>query len=286
MSDGLRRAKALVVSALLTRVYRAYRARRIASIVRGFTPRRITRCYGGFMLEIELPDPLARGWYDHDWPPLPELELLRQHGLRPGARVFDIGAHQGVVALMCARIVGPAGEVVAVEAERHNARAAERNRVLNAAENVVVIHAAGSAHEGSVMFTEGLSGRIDRDGGTWGKVEVPALTVDGLARRYGAPDVVLIDVEGAEEDVLEGASDTLASGSAAFFVEVHVGVGLDVPAERLLRRFDDGYRVLVAPDSEGHADHRFVDVERALEVLHDRFFLIAIPVRDGPVQSR
>ena len=59
---------------------------------------------------------MGAGWYDHDWPELPEIALLKQHGLRPGARVFDIGAHQGVVALMLSKTVGPEGFVLAVEA--------------------------------------------------------------------------------------------------------------------------------------------------------------------------
>ena len=72
MRDVRGLARSLVIGALPMSIYRAYRARRVASIVRGFTPRRITRRYGGFTLEIELPDPLAEGWYDHDWPLLPD----------------------------------------------------------------------------------------------------------------------------------------------------------------------------------------------------------------------
>src|SRR5438874_576440 len=74
-----------------------------------FHPYRATHTYCGFPLEIHIADSLARGWYDHDWPQMPELELLQMHKLQPGAKVFDLGAHQCVVALMLSRMVGPAG---------------------------------------------------------------------------------------------------------------------------------------------------------------------------------
>jgi hypothetical protein len=60
--------------------------------------------YGGHELAISLEDPVADEWYDHDWPLPHELARLRASRLVPGARVFEIGAHQGIVALMLARL--------------------------------------------------------------------------------------------------------------------------------------------------------------------------------------
>src|SRR5262245_32903595 len=94
-------------------------------------PRRVVRHeYGGFPFEVVITDPVGADWYDHDVPLPPEVPLLRRGRLRTGARVFDLGAHQGVVALILARIVGAGGQVVAVEAMAHNARCAEENRAL------------------------------------------------------------------------------------------------------------------------------------------------------------
>ena len=74
--------------------------------------------YGAGTLKVLLVDPLSEGWYDVDWAELPEIAALRNSLLRPGARVFDLGAHQGVVAMMLAREVGERGLIVAVEATR------------------------------------------------------------------------------------------------------------------------------------------------------------------------
>ena len=176
---------------------------------------------------------------------------------------------------MLADAVGPAGRVLAVEAEPHNARVAERNRALNDARNLEVIHAAGAAAPGSVLFAESLNGHVETGGGRWGKVEVPAVTVDELATRHGSPDIVLVDVEGFEGEVLAGAARTIAERRTTFLVEVHVGHGLDRPAEEILAFFGSSYRLLVAP-AWGETD-RFAAYEAAAETLADRFFLIAAP---------
>jgi FkbM family methyltransferase len=206
-------------------VYRRYRKRKIASLISSYTPRDVEHVYGGHALRVHLADPLADGWYDHDWPEWEILGFLRGRDvLARGALVFDLGAHQAVVALLLAHQVGEQGHVVAVEAEAHNARVAEINRELNGAENLTVIHAAAAAAEGSATFAEGLNGVIDKRT-TSGNVTVPAVTIDGLARQFGTPNLVFIDVEGYEGEALKGGAETLANGSTSFAIEVHATIG-------------------------------------------------------------
>src|SRR5438067_6157716 len=55
--------------------------------------------------------------------------LFREAGIGPGQRVLDLGSGMGDVAMLAARLVGPAGEVVGIErdarsVERAKARAA------------------------------------------------------------------------------------------------------------------------------------------------------------------
>ncbi len=278
----LGRAKRLVMDALPTAVAARLRLFRVRRLVAAFVPRVVEHTYGAGRLRVRLTDGLAAGWYDHDWPDLPEIAALRGTKLRPGALVFDAGAHQGVVALMLAREVAPGGRVVAVEASAHNAAAAAANRDLNGAAHLEVLHAAVSDRAGELAFNEGLNGQIDDGTGAWGRVTVPAVTIDGLADRYGPPDVVFIDIEGAEQLALAGAARTLA-GPADFFVEVHAGCGLEQlggSVDGVLAHFPaDRYTVLVRADAD--TDSEFRPVRPGDPVTRDRFFLLALHRASG-----
>ena len=136
------------------------RLARVWSSVHFFRERKVTHVYGGFPLSVWLTDPLAQGWYDADWKELPEIALLKTARLKNGARVFDLGAHQCVVAMMLSRIVGTEGQVVALEANPHNAEIGERNRVLNDIAQLKVVHGAAAKDSGTIDFGKGLNGAV------------------------------------------------------------------------------------------------------------------------------
>jgi hypothetical protein len=69
-------------------VWNRLRVLRLQYVRAQYRSRRVRHCYGGHELEVEPVDPMGAGWYDHDWPELHEIALLKQHGLRTGARVF------------------------------------------------------------------------------------------------------------------------------------------------------------------------------------------------------
>jgi FkbM family methyltransferase len=260
-------------------LYRRYRRRKVASLIAGYAPREVTHTYGGHTLRVRLTDPLADGWYDHDWGQLEAISFLReQRVLMLGAKIFDLGAHQGIVALMLAREVGQTGQVVAIEGEPHNARVAAANRELNDAENLTVLHAAGAARAGTISFAEGLNGQIDEHTAA-GNVEVAAVTVDDLAREHGTPDLVLIDVEGYEGEVLDGAGETLAGGSTSFLVEVHEALSsYGGRADEIVELFAGFQRFVAVED-----DDPFLALEGAPPP--GRFFLVAIPPGARPPTS-
>jgi FkbM family methyltransferase len=264
-------AKALARHLVPHPLYRRYRRRKVASLIASYLPREVTHTYGGHTLRVRLSDPLAEGWYDHDWGQLEAVSFLREHRvLRPGAKIFDLGAHQGIVALMLAREVGETGRVVAIEAEPHNAHVAAANRELNEAENLIVLHAAGAASPGTISFAEGLNGQIDERTSA-GNVEVTAVTIDDLAREHGTPDLVLIDVEGYEGQVLDGARETLAGRLTSFMVEVHEALGAyGGRADEIVALFAGFERFVAVED-----DEPFLALEGAPP--SGRFFLVAIP---------
>jgi FkbM family methyltransferase len=211
---------------------------------------------------------MAVMWYDRDWKALSELELLGRGKLRPGARVFDLGAHQCVVAMILARLVGPTGAVVAVDPVPHNISVANQNRCLNNLENLFIRRAAISSANGKVRFTSTSNGHISSSG-----FEVECRSLDALVQEYGKPDVIFMDVEGHECHALDGGKHTLAL-DIDWFIEVHVGCGLEAAggsAQQLIEQFRSaGYYIFLKTDDVESAPFQPLD-----SLPNHRFFLVA-----------
>src|ERR1700691_5727490 len=244
--------------------------------LRRFRPYQVRRTWAGYQFNLWISDPTSESWYDRDSPEVPpEMSFLAQHRLRPGATVFDCGAHQCVIAMVMAKFVGANGKVVAVEASPLNYDTAMRNCELNAASNVTVIHAAVSDTLDPIEFNVRGNGQVDDGTGTWGKISVTSVSVDELARRYGPPDVLFVDVEGFESKVLRGAIDTLSRHRPDCFFEMHVGCGLEKFGGSVKSMTDSlgrlGYQLWMGSEElDG-----FVPFSEHSPLVKARFFLIA-----------
>jgi FkbM family methyltransferase len=226
------------------------------------------------MLTVEVNDPMARGWYTHDWEELSEMTFLKRYSLQPGAIVFDVGAHQCVVAMMLANIVKP-GLVVAVEGNGYNASVGKRNAERNHFRNLEVLHGAGGATPGEITFSENWNGQVNLNGPDVGNVKVRCYSIDELSQLYGTPQVLFIDVEGFESDVLMGANKTLATFPDCF-VEVHIGKleNYGVDAAKILSYFSrEHYRLYWKLDREKEEFEEFLT---STPMPTERFFLLAI----------
>ncbi len=169
-----------------------------------FPKRVVEHTYVGHSLKISLQDYVAEEWYDklYETERMPEIEYLQNGQLKPGARVFDLGAHQGVIAMILARLVGDTGSVVAVEGTKHNAEVAQENVRLNGITNMTVKHAVAAEQAGLKMkFSATLNGAV---GDNLLPVEVTSISIDSLAEEFGLPNIVFVDVEGYECQVLDG----------------------------------------------------------------------------------
>lgn len=249
-----------------------YRSR----LVRRFPTRIVEHTFGGHRLKVALVDPLSAGWYDRDWPVLPEVHLLKESRLRPGARVFNLGAHQALVAMMLARETGPDGQVIAVEPVPHNAQAAVRNRDLNGVGHLTILEAAVGAHSGTIQLRDGLQAQIVGESGNpaGDSFTAEVVTIDDLASRFGTPDVLFIDVEGAEHLALSGGTGVLTTGPDVF-VELHVGCGLEAlggSVAQVLAHFPaDKFTMWIRAED----DPAFQPFRPDHPLLRDRCFLVA-----------
>jgi FkbM family methyltransferase len=231
--------------------------------------------YSGVSLSVHIDDREAANWYSREWPELGELSLLSSGKLNGKALVFEIGAHQGVLAMILGTT---ARRVVAVEANAHCVDVARRNISLNGIENVEVVHAACASKSGTLTF---VSDHVRRGEGGEGKCTVPALTIDELSRRFGTPDVLYIDVEGYEVEVLRGACETLNS-NPDIFIEVHAGCGLESfggSVEQIcecLFGFDISVSAPYEPFLPVPKNVSLVQWTDGARILADRFFLVAM----------
>jgi FkbM family methyltransferase len=160
----------------------------------------------------------------------PQEYAAFREAVRPGAVVLDIGANVGAYTLIFAAWVGRAGRVFAFE-PAPDARAGLRAHLAlnHVSDRVEVSDAAMSSAVGRAAFglhPFGGASSLQIDSLDVARViDVPAETLDHFcASRQIRPDVIKIDVEGAELDVLVGGRETLAAPGVEVFVEFHPAV--------------------------------------------------------------
>jgi FkbM family methyltransferase len=168
----------------------------------------------------------------------PDVAQVLVKVLRAGDVVVDVGANVGYLTVMAALLIGPSGHVVAFEPGAANLERLRANLALNNCTNVTVIDKAVTNRVGEVEFfinSDDSGGNALWDPGQYpGNVKSLAnpirITVAGATLdaewerlRLPPPTVIKIDTEGAEQLVLEGARNLLASQQTHFVIaELHV----------------------------------------------------------------
>jgi len=151
--------------------------------------------------------------------------------LNRGQVFFDIGANVGYYSILASRLVGMQGSVIAIEPVIRNLFQLYKHTILNKANNVTILPAACadslslSAFSSGINYSEGhLVGENANKGKGFRNVVsvVPTVTVDAVVKELDVfPDVIKIDVEGAEYLVLKGARATLLRARPRIFLSVH-----------------------------------------------------------------
>ena len=191
----------------------------------------------------------------------------------PSDNVWDIGANVGVFAVAAAHMAGSGAEVLAVEADPFLAALLQKTvcEPSNSDLRMTVLCAAASSEAGIARFLVAARGRsfnsLERSGhrqqagGSRYTQYVPTITLDSLLEHFAKPQVVKIDVEGAEAIVLHGATRILADCRPLFYIEVGAEQNADVMAE--FQRHD--YKLYDA------------DAEDARELTQCSFNTLAVP---------
>jgi FkbM family methyltransferase len=149
----------------------------------------------------------------------PNVMRFLRRWIRPGFVVCDVGANIGTYTIPLARLVGPAGHVVAFEPNRPTCACLRQNIRQNRLANVTVLRAAAGPESGvaGLVVTEENFGEVhlspDQTSPSGASAQVAVTTIDAEVARLRLPrvDYIKIDVEGFELAALRGASDTLAN---------------------------------------------------------------------------
>lgn len=160
----------------------------------------------------------------------PELMRVAQLLVRPGHVVWDIGANVGLFSLAAASIVGESGYVLAMEADCDAVSLLHRSRALQGpTRRLTILSAAASDKEGVIEFAISRRARASNSIAGFGSTQtggvlerrcVPCFSLDTLLNFFPAPSVLKIDVEGAEQLVLNGATRLLTEVRPAIYCEV------------------------------------------------------------------
>ena len=182
-----------------------------------------------------------------------EDEIIERFTPKEGDVVIDIGAHIGRYTIIGAKRVGTNGKVVAIEANPSNFEMLNRNIKLNQLTNIISLNNAVYSKEtkiklylpgeelGHTIYNTVMSDRAKNEDKF---VEVSANTLDYFLQLKGITDVnwIKIDVEGAEFEVLKGATNVLSkSKDIALLIEIHNlsgGTNLYIPILEFLRLYN------------------------------------------------
>ena len=151
-----------------------------------------------------------------------EQDALKRH-LKEGDVFYDLGANIGFYSTIAARIVGQKGHVYAFEPFPESASAARLNAKINNFDNVDVMEVAVSDKPGTVSFAVAEASRSHKIAESGGELHVPSIALDEYIKESNLrlPNVMMIDIEGAEIDAMKGMLETIKTSRPVILCEVH-----------------------------------------------------------------
>lgn len=198
------------------------------------------------------------------------IDLCEKH-VSQGDVVWDIGANVGLFTLSAAACAGPSGRVVAFEPDcwlvqllRRSARLQRDSAPVDivpsaVAESIGVRSFSLARRSRSANYLEGYGS--SQTGGAVETHSVVAVSLDWIAGQFPSPNLIKIDVEGAEAEVIRGGMQILAESLPIVICEVSGESRSEVT--KRLKSF--GYRL--------------VDAEKNQETSEAAWSTLALPPR-------
>jgi FkbM family methyltransferase len=173
-----------------------------------------------------------RSAYDFDASTLEEVIYRdiyeREYRIGPGDVVMDVGAHIGSFTMKAAKEVGPTGTVTSFEPSSENFRLLKQNVEANSYKNTRLFNVAVGSQPGTAQLIlhkrRGMNSIYTASNDKpVGIEDVPVRTLDDVAQELGLSKVnfLKIDAEGAELEVIKGATTILSSYRPSIAMETH-----------------------------------------------------------------
>jgi FkbM family methyltransferase len=156
--------------------------------------------------------------------------------LKPGQVFFDVGAHHGWYSMWSLPLVGKEGTVYSFEPSPANLSILEWHRRINNFSQWVIVPNAASDEDAmerpfflidsgdSPMnsLTTGVPGTPLMEGRAMRNISIQTVTLDTFCEKVDVrPNLVKIDVEGAELLVLRGANKLLSESCPTIILAIH-----------------------------------------------------------------
>ena len=162
------------------------------------------------------------------------FDLLAEH-IVPGSVVVEVGAHIGTHTVRIGQLAGPWGRVYAFEPQRKIYRELHHNLALNGLTNVVAMRMAIGS--GATRVIEMNPTTPGNEGGTGVGAGGDAAELRSLdSFHFEQVSLLKIDVETYENEVLDGAVDTIRRNRPVILIEIMGGTDLETASPDVLEK--------------------------------------------------
>ena len=154
----------------------------------------------------------------------PNVQDALKKNLFSGAVFYDLGANNGFFSLFGSILVGKSGKVFAFEPFKENLETVSRLVETNNIMNCTVVDSAVADYNGTGMlyFADNAATPTFQKDYSNDFVDVNIITLDHFTTNHPRPNVIKVNVEGAEAMVLDGSTKLLNQHqNLVWVIEIH-----------------------------------------------------------------